>query len=52
MYMVPKTIENTLKFMGEMACIEMDITLNNFYLDMFQRLTVGEFTGYVTFEKR
>ena len=30
----------------------MDIKMNNFYLDMFQRLTVGEFTGYITFHKR
>ena len=41
----------SLMFMGEMECIEIDITMKNFYLDMFQRLTVGAFTGYVTFEK-
>ena len=29
----------------------MDIKMKNFYLDMFQRLAVGEFTGYVTFKK-
>ena len=29
----------------------MDIKMKNFYLDLFQRLTVGEFTRYVTFEK-
>ena len=30
----------------------MDIKMKNFYLDLFQRLTAGAFTGYVTFEKR
>ena len=48
MYMVPKTLANALKFMGEMACTEMDIKMNKFYLDLFYRLTVGEFTRYVT----
>ena len=52
MYMVQKTLANTLKFMGEMACTKMDIKMKKFYLDMLQILTVGEFTGYVTFEKR
>ena len=28
------------------------IKMKNFYLDLLQRLTIGEFTGYVTFEKR
>ena len=51
MYMVPKTLENTLNFMGEMTCKEMDITIKNFHLVLFQRLTIGEFTRYVTFEK-
>ena len=51
MYMVPKTLENDLKFMGEMACTEVDITMKNFYLDLFHTLIVGEFTGYVTFDK-
>ena len=37
--------------MGEMACTKMDIAMKKFYLDMFQRLIVGSFTGYVTFEK-
>ena len=49
--MVQKTLANSLKFMGEMACAEMDITMKNFYLDLFQRLNVVEFTRYVTFEK-
>ena len=40
-----------LKFMGEMASTEMDITMKNLCLDLFQRLNVGEFTRYVTFEK-
>ena len=36
MYMVPKTLANSaLKFMGEMACTKMDITIKNFYLDLF-----------------
>ena len=30
----------------------MDIKMKNFYLDPFQRLTVGAFTRYVTFHKR
>ena len=50
-YMVPKTLANALKFMGEMTCTEMDIKMKNFYLDLFQSLNVGAFTGYVTFEK-
>ena len=44
MHMVPKLLEKALKFMGEMACTNMDITMKNFYLDLFQKLTVGEFT--------
>ena len=51
MYIVPKTLANTLKFMGEIACKEMDIKMKNFYLDLFQRFTVGKFTRYVTFKK-
>ena len=51
MYMVLKMLENALMFIGEMASTEMDITMKNFYLDFFQRLTIGAFTGYVTFEK-
>ena len=31
----PKTLANALKFMGEMACTKMDITMKNFYLDLF-----------------
>ena len=30
----------------------MDIEIKNFYLDLFQRFTVGAFTRYVTFHKR
>ena len=30
----------------------MDIKMKNFYLDLFQRLTVGPFTRYFTFQKR
>ena len=30
----------------------MDIKMNNFYLDLLQRLIVGAYTGYVTFDKR
>ena len=30
----------------------MDIKMKNFYLDLLQRLAVGAFTGYDTFEKR
>ena len=30
----------------------MDIKMKNLYLDLFQRLTVGAFTRYVTFQKR
>ena len=51
MYMVPKTLANALNFIEEMTCTEMDITMKNLYLDLFQRLIVGAFTGYVTFEK-
>ena len=29
----------------------MDMKMKNFYLDLLQRLTVGAFTKYVTFEK-
>ena len=29
----------------------MHMKMKNFYLDLLQRLTVGAFTGYVTFEK-
>ena len=51
MYMVPETLENALMYMEEMVCTEMDITMKKFYLDLFQRVTLGAFTRYGTFEK-